>query len=41
MEKANKKQTILSSKPPGVTAWIFPANNALKLLIRAYIPLAL
>jgi hypothetical protein len=32
MEKANRKQTIFSSKPLGVTAWIFLANNALKLL---------
>ena len=32
MEKANKKQTIFSSKPLDVTAWIFLANNALKLL---------
>jgi hypothetical protein len=39
MEKANKKQTILGSKHPGVTAWTFLANNALKLLSRTYIPL--
>ena len=32
MEKANRKQTIFSSKPLGVTAWILLANNALKLL---------
>ncbi len=32
MEKANRKQTIFNSKPLGVTAWIFLANNALKLL---------
>jgi hypothetical protein len=32
MEKANRKQTIFNSKPLGVTAWIFLANNALSLL---------
>ncbi len=32
MEKANRKQTIVSSKPLGVTAWIFLENIALKLL---------
>jgi hypothetical protein len=32
MEKANRKQTIFSSKPLGVTAWIFLENIALKLL---------
>jgi hypothetical protein len=32
MEKAKRKQTIFSSKPLGVTASIFLANNALKLL---------
>ena len=31
MEKANRKQTIFSSKPLGVTAWIFLENNALKV----------
>ena len=32
MEKANRKQTIFSSNPLGVTAWILLANSALKLL---------
>jgi hypothetical protein len=31
MEKASRKQTIFSSKPLGVTAWIFLENNALSL----------
>jgi hypothetical protein len=33
MEYANRKQTIFNSKPLGVTAWIFLANSALKLLV--------
>lgn len=32
MEKASRKQTIFSSKPLGVTAWIFLANKALSRL---------
>ena len=32
MEKASTNQTIFSSKPLGVTAWILLANNALNLL---------
>ncbi len=32
MEKANREQTIFSSNPFGVTAWIFLENNALTLL---------
>src|SRR5215216_1009667 len=32
MEKANRKQTIFSSKPLGVTAWIFLGNKLLSRL---------
>ena len=32
MEKASRNQTIFSSKPLGVTAWIFPANKSLNRL---------
>ena len=32
MEKANRKQTIFSSKPLGVTAWIFLANKVVSRL---------
>lgn len=31
-EGQQRKQTIFSSKPLGVTAWILPANIALSLL---------
>src|SRR5918993_896080 len=43
MEKANSKQTIFSSKPLGVTAWIFLAINALKLVktVSMYWPVGL
>ncbi len=29
MEKVSRNQAIFSSKPLGVTAWIFPAHKAL------------
>jgi len=32
MEKVSRKQTISSSKPLGVTAWIFLENSTLSLL---------
>ncbi|MDX6382360.1 MAG: hypothetical protein QOI57_3384, partial [Rubrobacteraceae bacterium] len=32
MEKASRKQTIFSSKPLGVTAWIFLGNKLVSRL---------
>jgi hypothetical protein len=32
MEKANRKQTIFTSKPLGIAAWFLLANCALELL---------